>query len=106
MHLVTRIVSRLEARLRTNIGNTLSCVSMVFMRLAITALEVNRFGRNLGHSEYIVCSSMQKPERKSEAEFFSGKQRAISPTSRWPNFTRFAHMSWIGEIVNSLGTEF
>ena len=30
----------------------------------------------------------------------SCKQRAISPTSRRPNFTKFAHKTWIGEEVN------
>ena len=45
----------LEARLWSNIGNTLWCVSTVFTHLAITPLEVNQFGLNLGHSKHIVC---------------------------------------------------
>ena len=42
--------------------------------------------------------------RRSESErasrnfvFLSDKQRAISPTSRQPNFTKFAHNMWIDE---------
>jgi len=45
----------LEARLRPNIGNTLSRVSTLFTLSTITPPEVNRFGWNLGHSEYSVC---------------------------------------------------
>jgi len=42
-----------EATGSPSIGFTLSRVSTVFTCLAITPLEVNRFGWNLGHSEYI-----------------------------------------------------
>jgi len=38
--------------------------------------------------------------------FVSGKQRAISPTSGRPNFTKFAHKTWIREAVNPFGTKF
>ena len=51
----SRFIIRLEARLRPSIGNILSCVWTVFMRLAITPPEMNQFGWNLGRSEYIVC---------------------------------------------------
>ena len=51
-----RIVSLLGEKLATpSIGNTLWRVWMVFTRSAITPPKVNRFGWNLGHSEYIVC---------------------------------------------------
>jgi len=39
--------------------------------------------------------SAQKRERKSEMIFWSGKQRAISPTSGRPNFTKLEHKTWI-----------
>jgi len=88
----------------------------VFTRSAITPPEVNRFGWNLGHSEYIVCHwpgkywarSAQKRERENEPKFcfLSGKQRAISPTSSQPNFTKFARKTWIREAVNPFGTKF
>jgi len=45
-----------EAVASSSVGNTLWCVSTIFMRPAITPPEVNRFGWNLGHSEYIVWS--------------------------------------------------
>jgi len=49
------IEGNFEARFRPNIGNTLWCVSTVFTRSPITPPDVNRFGRNLGSSEQIVC---------------------------------------------------
>jgi len=36
----------------------------------------------------------------------SGKQRTTLPISSQPNFTKFAHKTWIGEVVNSFRTEF
>jgi len=111
------VITRREAIASPSTGFTLSRASTVFTRSAKPATEVNRFGQNLGHSEYIVCHwsrqiwarSAQKRERDSEAKFcffWSGKQRAISPTSHQPNFTKFAHKTWISEVVNPLGTEF
>ena len=50
------LVTRREAIASPSIGFTLSRVSTVFTRSAITTLEVNRSGWNLGHSEYIVWS--------------------------------------------------
>jgi len=44
-----------EAEASPSIGNTLWRVWTVFTRSAITPPEVNRFGWNLGHCEYIVC---------------------------------------------------
>jgi len=44
----------LEARPQQNTGNTLGRVIMLFTRLGITPLKVNRFGWNLQHCEYIV----------------------------------------------------
>jgi len=55
------------------------------------------------------AKSAQKQERESEAKFcffWSGTQRAISPTSRRPNFMEFANKTWIGEVVNHFGTKF
>jgi len=43
-----------EAVALPSIGNTLWHIWMVFTHSAITPPEVNRFGWNLGHSEYIV----------------------------------------------------
>jgi len=48
------IIIRLEARLQSNIRNTLPPVFAVFTRSRITLPKVNRFGWNLEHSEYIV----------------------------------------------------
>jgi len=45
-------------------------------------------------------------ERRIFVVFLSGKQRAISPTSRWPNFTKFAHKKWICVVMNLFRTEF
>ena len=42
-HRKCRLVIRLEAVLRPNIGNTLWCISTVFTRSAITPPKVNRF---------------------------------------------------------------
>jgi len=44
-----------EAVALPSIANTLWRIWTVFTRSAITPPEVNRFGWNLGHSEYIVC---------------------------------------------------
>jgi len=48
----------------------------------------------------------RRRERESQANFLSGKQHAISPTSRRPNFTKFAHKTCIDEVVNPFGTGF
>jgi len=45
-----------EAIASPSIGSTLWRVSKMFMRPATTPPEVNGFGRNLGHYEYIVGS--------------------------------------------------
>jgi len=50
--------------------------------------------------------SAQQRELESEATFFSGKQRTISPISRRPNFTKFEYNTSIGEAMNPFGTEF
>jgi len=51
--------------------------------------------------------SAQKRERESEQKFFlSGKQRAISQTSGRPNFTKFAHNTWIYVAMNPFGKHF
>jgi len=96
-------------------GNTSWRVWTVFTRSATTPPEVNRFGWNLGRSEYIVCrwpwqivgAMAEKRERESEPKlcFLSGKQRAISPTSGRPNFTKFAHNTWICVAMNRFRTK-
>ena len=112
---VVRVFIQLEARLRPNIGNTLSRVSTWFMRSAITPPEVNRFEWNLGHSDNIVAGSgrfwarsAQKREWESEAKFcfLSGKQRRTLPISGRPSFTKFAHKTWTGVAMNPFGTKF
>jgi len=45
---------RVEASLRPNIGYTLRGDLAVFTRSPVTPPKVNRFRRNLEHSEYIV----------------------------------------------------
>ena len=47
--------------------------------------------------------SAQKWQRESEANFcffLSGKQRTTLPIFSLPNFTKFAHKTWICEAVN------
>ena len=75
---------------------------------------MNGFGWNLGHSWLrIYClelalSDFGRDPRRSESEqkfcfFLSGKQRAISRTSSRPNFTKFAHNTWIYVAMNPFG---
>jgi len=93
-----------EAVASLSTGNTLWRVSTTFTSSAITPPEVNELEWNLGHSDYTVwrwpwqiwARSVQKREREREPNFFlSGEQRAISQTSGRPNFTKFAHKTWI-----------
>jgi len=50
---------------------------------------------------YFWARSAQKRERESVPKFFlSGEQRAISPTSGRPNFTKFAHNTCFRVRVN------
>jgi len=51
---VTIIIIRPEARLQPNIVFTLLRILVVFTRSAITPPKVNRFGRNLQHSESMI----------------------------------------------------
>ena len=100
-----------------SIGNTLWRVWTVFTRSAITPPEVNPFGWNLGTLSTLFAAgpgrfrarSVQKRERYSEANFcffLSSKQRATLQISDQPNFTQFAHKTWIWELVNPFGTKF
>jgi len=53
--------------------------------------------------------SAQKREREREPKFcffLSDKQRAISPTSGRPNFTKFAYQTWIYVRMNPVGKHF
>jgi len=97
-----------EAIASPTTGNTLWSVWTVFTRSAITPPEVNPFGWNLGHSEYIVCrwpwqildaigAEARARERAEVLFFLSGKQRAIS---RQPNFTKFAYSTWMCVAMN------
>ena len=47
-------IMRLEDRLQPSIADSLRPVLMVFTRSSITPQKGNRFGQNLGHSEYVV----------------------------------------------------
>ena len=89
------------------------------MRSDITPLKVNRFGRNLDLSEYVVwgwpwqiLSAIRTVTRTEEQYevffvfFLSGKQRTILPISRRRNFTKFEHNTSIDEAMNPFGTEF
>jgi len=50
---------------------------------------------------------VQKREWEREPKFLlSGEQRAISPTSGRPNFTKFAHKTWIYVAMNPVGKHF
>ena len=48
------IIVRLEVRFQPNAGFTLERALTVFTRSIITPPKVNRFGRNLEHSDYIL----------------------------------------------------
>ena len=89
----------------------------MFTRPAITLPEVNGFGWNLGYSEYIVWSwpwqilgairaEVRAGERAEILFFLSCKQCTTLPISVQPNFTKFAHKTWIWEIVNPSGKHF
>ena len=87
----------------------------MFTRSAITPPEVSRFGWNVGYAEYIVWSwplqilGTIRAEARDWAEilfFLYGKQRAISPTSGLPNFTKSVHKTWIREAVTPFGINF
>jgi len=106
-----------EAVASPSIGNNLWCIWTVFTHPAITPPEVNGFGWNLGQSEYIVWSwpwqimgAIRAEERAgARAEilfFFVCEQGAISPTSGWPNFTKFAHKTWIYVAMNPFRKRF
>ena len=68
-----------------SIGFTSRCVLMVFTYSANTPPEVNQFGGNLGHSEYIVCRwpwqilgaicAEATARERGKFCFLSGKQR-------------------------------
>jgi len=82
------ICIRFEARLLPNIGFALRRVLAVFTHSAITPPKINRFGLNLGHSEYVVGDwTWQILVAIRAVDLLSGKQRTISPISRRPNFT-------------------
>ena len=111
------IIIRLEARLQPNIWFTLRRVLADLTRLAITPPEVNRFGWNLEHCEYIVggwpwqiLGAMRAAATDGQPGeiilFLPGKQRTISPISRRPNFTNFEHNLSIGLATKTFGTEF
>ena len=86
----------------------------MFARSDITSPEVNRFGLNLGNSEYVVWSSPWQILGAIRAEtragdfaevlfFLSSKQRTTLPISGQPNFTKFAHKTCFCEAVNPFG---
>ena len=108
---------RLEARLQPNIRNTLGRISTVFTRSAITPSKVNRFGRNLEHSEYIVWGwiwqilgairAVARVGEPGEMLFFGQVNNArLLPICRRPNFTKFGHNTSIGVEMNPFGAEF
>jgi len=67
------------------------------LRVYCLELALTDSGRDLRRS---------KSGRVSSNCFLSGKQYAISPTSGRPNFTKFAHKTWIWEVVNPFGKHF
>jgi len=89
----------------------------MFTRPAITPPRVNGFGWNLGHSEYVVFSwplqilggiraEARAGERAEILFLLSSKQHTTLPISGQPNFTKFAHNTWIWEMVNPFGIHF
>ena len=59
-------------------------------------LALEKFGRDPRSSD----------SWRARRNFLSGKQRTISPISRRPNFTKFAHKTSIGVAMKTIGTEF
>jgi len=66
------------------------------IRVHCLGLALADFGRDLRRSE----------SERASRNFLSGKQRTISPTSVGPNFTKFAHKTWIREAVNPFCANF
>jgi len=88
----------------------------MFTRPTITLPEVNGFGRNFGHSEYIVqsclwqiwgaiCAEARTGQRTEICFFFvwSSKKRTTLPISGQPNCTKVAHNTWICVAINHFG---
>jgi len=104
------LVIRLEARLQSNIGNTLRPVLMLFTRLGITPPKVNRSEVLWVHSPGLAPADFGCEQRSSESwrarrNFFVMSATHDLPISRRPNFTKFEHNvdRCRGE---SFGTEF
>jgi len=83
----------------------------VFTPSAITPPEVNRFGWNLGHSEYIVCRwpwqilGAIRAEARERGDFFCPVNNARR--YRFPiSFTKFAHRTWICVAMNPFEHDF
>ena len=73
-----------------------------------------KFGTLRVHCLPLALADFGRDRRRSESEtasqifvfFLSRKQRAISPTSSGPKFTKFAHNTWICVVMNPFGTNF
>ena len=112
--MILRVIIRLEARLQPNIRFTSRHVLAVFTRSAITPPNVNRFGWNLEHSEYIVggwpwqilgaIHAVATAGQTDEVLFLSSKQCTISSIFRRPNFTKFEHNTSIGVTIKTFVT--
>jgi len=94
------MLSLLSTKKLHRVLETLWRVSMMFMRPAITVLEVYGFGWNLGHSKYIVCSWPWEILGVIRAEARVGERAEIS------NFTKFAHKTWIYVAMNPFERHF
>jgi len=107
---IHNLVIRLEARLQPNIGFTFERALTVFTHSQRTPPKVDRFGRNLEHSGYILAGwpwqiwgairAVARAEESGKILFLPGKQRTILPISRRPNFTKFEHNTLIGFALN------
>jgi len=72
-----------------------------------------KFGALRANCLALALADFGRDRRRSDSErasgsfvFLSGKQRAISLTSGLPNFTKFAHNTWICVAMNPSGTKF
>ena len=83
----------------------------MFTRWDITSPKVNRFGRNLEHSEYIsgagpgrrldAIRAVARAGEKAKFCFFCQVSKALSI-----DFTKFEHNTSISVAMKPMGTEF
>jgi len=101
---VSVLLLREEAEASPSIGNTLWRVWMVFMHLAITLLEVNGFGWNLGYCEYIVCRWPWQTLGAIRAEARAGERADFFFVFFCPVNNAWLYRFLVGQISRNLHT--